>query len=690
MLLGCLALSPPLVSAQSAPRRAQPYAITGVRLSLEEGAKPRTLILSDGRIEFVLNADAELPAGVRTIDGDGLYATPALIDAYSTAGCATPAPKIERDIPADTGANVRIDMREANRKGIQPAFAAARVLELDAEASKAYREKGFALYLSSPQGELLSGTSALASTRAAAARDQIVMGEVFDHAAFSANGSGYPSTLMGYMAQLRQFFYDTQRHGELQSRFRDGKPGAPPVFDEDLDAGLEVLSGERRLMCEADNARDIRRWIRLADEFNLKIAISGGREAFKVTDALASRGIPVVLTLDWGKEAEDPDKKKDEKKKKKGKDEDSEAEEAPDAEPESAALDAFEHAVKVVEAGSANQSEESEEVATDEKGDEEAELDWNYEEPIGVRREKRRLWEQKRDCAMALHKAGVRFAFGSGTGSAKDLRERVSTLVENGLAAEVAVAAMTTQPAEILGVASHFGRLESGYAANLALWTDAPTEKKAQLAWLVVDGFPHEFELKEESEASGEGPAEGVDLTGTWTVEVDSEEEDEPATFVLKMSDDGSVSGSMSFKSPMDGSAVKQDISGQVSGRAVELDAEFTMGGFEISLSFNGKLGEDGDSFSGERGVSGPGFEETDEFSASRAPGSLASRASLGSHLAELLAFGEAQQQRSGTGAEGGAPLGAPTGRTQVESKCGCDEIGQGHSGHDHDEEDDQ
>ena len=74
---------------------------------------------------------------------------------------------------------------------------------------------------------------------------------------------------------------------------------------------LAILNGERRLVCEAQTSRAIERWIRFADEFGLTIAISGGRDAWKVADTLAERDIPVFMTLDWGDEAKDPDAKDD-------------------------------------------------------------------------------------------------------------------------------------------------------------------------------------------------------------------------------------------------------------------------------------------------------------------------------------------------------------------------------------------
>ena len=69
------------------------------------------------------------------------------------------------------------------------------------------------------------------------------------------------------------------------------------------------------------------------------------------------------------------------------------------------------------------------------------------------------------------------------------------TLVENGLAADVALRALTSGAATILGAGDHIGRIEPGLDADIAVWTKNPlTTKDAQLSELFVDGWRHEFE----------------------------------------------------------------------------------------------------------------------------------------------------------------------------------------------------
>src|SRR5439155_6484925 len=116
----------------------------------------------------------------------------------------------------------------------------------------------------------------------------------------------YPGTLMGALAQIRQFLLDAQRHAELVQRRAEGKDGARLPFDEDFEAIQPALHKQRRVVCAAETAGDIERFVKLGQEFGFEIAIAGGREAWKRAKLLQERRIPVFLTLEWGEEPDDP------------------------------------------------------------------------------------------------------------------------------------------------------------------------------------------------------------------------------------------------------------------------------------------------------------------------------------------------------------------------------------------------
>ena len=578
--------------AQAAPRP-QPYCLRGVALD-RAGERKATLILRDGAIEAILDEAAPAPPGTRVIEGEGLLCLPAFLDAFTRNGCTVPQPVSDQDLPPNVLADVVVDMRLASRKGIQPAFRAVEGLALTKEQREAWRKSGFGAALVAPGGELLAGSSALATTREAAMRDLVARDEVYAHAAFAASGQGYPSTLMGYFAQLRQFFLDSQRHGELALRYAAGRPGLRPAFDAELEAGAALLAGERTLLCQADSAADVWRWFRLADEFGFELALVGGLEAGRVREELVRRDATVVLTLDWGKEPEDPRPAADKA--------------------------VQEPATGAGEAGGTSEAEaeaETEAVAQAEP----TEPVWEYTEPLAVRLERRREWEEKRDAALRLSEAGVRFVFGSASGKPGELLERVRVLVAAGLSEDGALNALTVDAADFLGMTGRLGRIEPGHDATLVLWRSDPlTDKKASPAWVFVDGFPSEFP-EEKKKGAGSGPAEGIDPSGTWELEFVAEGEGiRAAQLVLAMDEDGALSGTLEIENPMGGGKVRTEVEGQVSGDELELQCKLAFGEFEIQASLTAKL--EGDALDGEGSFRGPWGPEpqTQTFTGKRTP----------------------------------------------------------------------
>lgn len=79
--------------------------------------------------------------------------------------------------------------------------------------------------------------------------------------------------------------------------------------------------------------------------------------------------------------------------------------------------------------------------------------------------------------AARLHAAGVTIAFGSGgSHNARNVTQAAGIAVAHGLPHGVALAAITSAPAQILGVGDRIGRLAAGYEADLVLWDGDPLE----------------------------------------------------------------------------------------------------------------------------------------------------------------------------------------------------------------------
>jgi len=573
----------------------QPYLIEDVRLSDASDARPVSLLLRHGRIAQVMDDPRPAITGVWKIDGAGRLVVPAFIDAFANSGVETPAPEPEPDAPVSVRSDVRIDMREANRKGIQPSFRVADSLVREDKDVEKHRKSGFGAVLYAPTGQLLSGQSALVTTREAPLRDALHAEAVFAHAKWRASGDGYPSTPMGYMAQLRQFFLDAAYQELRRERYEQGKPDPRPPVDADLAAASPLLSGERLLVCEANTLGAMQRWLSLAREFDLAIGFSGGNEAWRMVDAVAEADLPVFMTLDWGDEVDDPNAEEEE-------DAEEGEGEAADDEPEASEEEA--------DAEEPSEPESGDEVSADEEEEADADSVFEYEEPLGIREDRRRLWEEKRDSTLRLAEAGVRFAFGTAEKSPSELLGNVRDLVEAGLDRETALNALTHGAASMLGVGERLGRIQPGYDATLALWTKHPLEEKAKVAVLFVDGFPYEFDVEETG-----APDEGVDAGGEWSMKSEGAGEGPDSfTLVLEMEDDGSVSGTIVAEGEEDADEV--DLEGHVSGTTLTLEGTADYEGFAIEMKVSVTL--DGDEFEGQLSYRSEWFDSEASVTGSR------------------------------------------------------------------------
>ncbi|MBI1746370.1 MAG: amidohydrolase family protein [Acidobacteria bacterium] len=115
-----------------------------------------------------------------------------------------------------------------------------------------------------------------------------------------------------------------------------------------------------------------------------------------------------------------------------------------------------------------------------------------------------------------LYEAGVRFILSTrGLKNPADFPKNMRKIIEAGLPANVALAALTTVPAEVFGVSSMLGTLEPGKIANLIVTDGELFAEKTKVKQIFVDG--HEYKIDEKEKPKGD-PTAVVDPRGTWSV----------------------------------------------------------------------------------------------------------------------------------------------------------------------------
>jgi imidazolonepropionase-like amidohydrolase len=295
----------------SLPLSAQTIAITGGKiLTVSHGVVDNgTILVENGKITAV-GPKVTVPAGAKVLDARGKVITPGLFDAGDLLGLV--------EIPAE---QVTVDSTEYTDP-VHPELRVLDALNPRSENILVARAAGITNAASTPAGgNLIAGQTAVIQldgetvsqiTVKTPAALLINLGEQSKTTYGTKNKS--PQTRMGQMSLLRQTFLKAQHYKAEQDAYakrqaakpaasdnKDAKPAeegrsmSPPGRDLKYEILLAAIDGQIPVIIRAERVSDIEMAIRLADEFHFKLILSHATSAWRITDQLAAKKIPVIL-----------------------------------------------------------------------------------------------------------------------------------------------------------------------------------------------------------------------------------------------------------------------------------------------------------------------------------------------------------------------------------------------------------
>jgi imidazolonepropionase-like amidohydrolase len=280
--------------------------ITGAGKTIAKG----TVVFRKGLITDV-GESVRIPADARVIDGAGMTVYPGLIDGYTSLGLAAPAQAQGQGgggggRQAAVAAAATPPPPEA-RLG-DPSVAAADQVR-PGTSFEDTRSVGVTSALSSPRQGIFAGQSALINLAGDEPSKLVLRAPVALTVQFSGGGGfggGYPGSLMGTVAYIRQSFLDAIRYRDEVDRYNRIKRGVNrPDHDKRLAALQPALKGDMPVLFVANSDGDIRRALMIADEFKLKPMIAGALYGYRVADLLKAKGVPVILSVDFPRRPND-------------------------------------------------------------------------------------------------------------------------------------------------------------------------------------------------------------------------------------------------------------------------------------------------------------------------------------------------------------------------------------------------
>ena len=279
------------------------YAITNARIVTVSGPviERGTVVIRNGLIAAA-GANVNAPPDARVIDGAGLTVYPGLIDSYTDLALPEPSPSpspgggaaafFAPPPPRTAGPN------STQPVGLQPEVLVEDVIRPGGTEIETTRSIGITTALTSPRTGIWMGQSALINLAGDSPQQMIVRSPVAMHVSFTPLRGGYPGSLLGVFAALRQMMLDAQRYRDsMQIYERNPRGTRRPEMDRSLAALVPVIEGRMPVVMLANSEREINRALDLAAEFKLRLIIAGGREAERVADRLAKQNVPVLLSL---------------------------------------------------------------------------------------------------------------------------------------------------------------------------------------------------------------------------------------------------------------------------------------------------------------------------------------------------------------------------------------------------------
>jgi len=266
------------------PAATQTIAITGGKIYPVSGPpiENGTVVITNGKIAAV-GANVVIPAGAQRIDATGKIVTPGFINSSTQLGVQ------EVSQVADTR-----DMAARGKDNIAAAFTVWEGLNPNSVMLAPARKEGVTSFVVVPTGGLVSGQAALVDLVPGTTTDMIIRAPVAMVAEIGDARSAGLTSRGELIVKLRELLDDAKFYQIHRDAFDRAQTRPFAASRLDLQAMIPVIEGRLPLLITVDRASDIDAAMRLARDYNVKLMIGGGAEAWMMADKIAAARIPVL------------------------------------------------------------------------------------------------------------------------------------------------------------------------------------------------------------------------------------------------------------------------------------------------------------------------------------------------------------------------------------------------------------
>ena len=305
LILGWLVL---VVTGASAfeDRTPRVHALVGARVVVRPGKvlDRATIVVRDGIVVSV--GDAPPPADARLWDLQGRTIYAGLVEPYLdfASGKKPVEPESAAEAPKPKPTAAAGGVRHPNPR-VRAEERVAESLVLDEKEIAALRAVGFASAHVVPSRGIFRGQSAIVGLRPGRLEDQLLRADVaqliaFEHGSDEERDFGYPVSIMGSVALVRQTLLDARWAREAEQQYAAAGAGVErPETNLSIDILGAVLppSPQTPVWMKTDDILGTSRCASLVREFGLRAVLLGNGEEYQQVDAVRAMGLPIVLPL---------------------------------------------------------------------------------------------------------------------------------------------------------------------------------------------------------------------------------------------------------------------------------------------------------------------------------------------------------------------------------------------------------
>jgi len=271
----------------------KPLLLTGLTVHTATGtvAKDTDVLIVDGKIA-ALGTDLTAPAGATVLALDGKHLYPGMIALANQLGLI--------EIEAVRATDDSNEVTQTN-----PDLRAKIAYNADSEVIPTIRSNGFAYSMIYPSGSMLMGQSSLMQLDSWNYKDAVVADATGLHVRWpnaSTLGSRWnpkPADEVRkanaeQLETLQQYFKDAKAYYDAE------QAGLNKGVDSRWHQMMALFKGDLPLFVHADDERQIRQAMLLANEYKLPLTIVGGRDSWRMASELAAAKVAVIYTAPYG------------------------------------------------------------------------------------------------------------------------------------------------------------------------------------------------------------------------------------------------------------------------------------------------------------------------------------------------------------------------------------------------------